>query len=76
MPFLGNIGSGEWLVIGLVVLVLFGNKKMTEVAKGLGESGRELKKARKEFEKALNEDDEDDSKEEKGEKGKEEKKKL
>jgi len=37
----------------LVLLFLFGGKKLPELARGLGESGRELKKAKKEIERAL-----------------------
>ncbi len=55
MPFLNNIGTTEIVVIAIVILVLFGGKKMTEWAKGLGEAGHELKKAKKEFEGSFNE---------------------
>lgn len=48
-----NIGSGELLVIGIVVLLLFGTKKLNEVAKGLGESTKEFKKVKEEYQKAL-----------------------
>lgn len=48
-----NIGSGEIIVVLLVLLFLFGGQKLPELAKGLGESGKELKKAKKEIEKAL-----------------------
>lgn len=40
-----NIGSGEILVVLVVLLFLFGGKKLPEIAKGLGESGKELKKS-------------------------------
>ena len=48
-----NIGSGEILIVVLVLLFLFGGKKLPELARGLGESGKELKKAKKEIENAL-----------------------
>ena len=48
-----NIGSGEIIVVLLVLLFLFGGKKLPELARGLGESGKELKKAKKEIAKAL-----------------------
>lgn len=57
MSFLNNIGSTEIIIIAIVIFVLFGGKKMTEWGKGLGEAGRELKKAKKEFEGALNEEE-------------------
>lgn len=48
-----NIGSSEVIVIAVVLLFLFGGKKLPEFARGLGESARELKKAQKEFEKSM-----------------------
>lgn len=50
-----NIGSKEILIIALIILFLFGSKKLTEWAKGFGEAGKELKKARKEFIGAMDE---------------------
>ena len=38
-------GGMEWVVIGLVVLLLFGGKKIPELAKGLGSGIRNFKKA-------------------------------
>lgn len=55
MPFIGNLGTTEWIIIGVVVILLFGNKKLTELARGLGESGKEMKKIKKEFNKAVEE---------------------
>jgi sec-independent protein translocase protein TatA len=40
-----NIGSGELLIILLVILVLFGGKKIPEIAQGIGKGMREFKKA-------------------------------
>jgi len=40
-----NVGSGELLVILLVILVLFGGKKIPEIAQGVGKGIREFKKA-------------------------------
>lgn len=54
-----NIGSKEILILALIILFLFGSKKLTEWAKGLGEAGRELKKAKKEFSSAMDEADKD-----------------
>ena len=34
--FIGNLGAGEIIVIALVVLLLFGGKKIPELMKGLG----------------------------------------
>jgi len=44
-------GGSEWLLIALVILLMFGGKKIPELAKGLG-SGI------KNFKKAMNEDEE------------------
>ncbi len=40
-----QIGFGEILVIMLVILVLFGSKKIPDLAQGLGKGIREFKKA-------------------------------
>lgn len=41
-------GGMEWLLIALVVLLLFGGKKIPELAKGLGSGIKNFKKAVKE----------------------------
>ena len=43
----------EWIVIFVVVLLLFGAKKIPELARGLGKSMGEFKKAREEFEREI-----------------------
>ncbi len=45
---LSNIGTTELLIIGSVLFFLFGSKKVPELARGIGESMRELRKATKE----------------------------
>jgi sec-independent protein translocase protein TatA len=45
MSMLQSIGLTEWLIIGLIVLLLFGGKKIPELFKGLGEAVREFKKS-------------------------------
>lgn len=40
---LGNIGTGEILLIALVVLLLFGGKKIPELMKGIGKGVRSFK---------------------------------
>jgi sec-independent protein translocase protein TatA len=51
-PVLGifNMGGQEMILIFIVVLLLFGAKKIPELARGLGKSMGEFKKAREEFE--------------------------
>ncbi len=51
-----NLGTTEIIIIAVVLLVLFGGKKLPELARGLGQSGKELKKAKAELEKALTDD--------------------
>lgn len=53
LAFMGGIGSGELLLIFLVLLVLFGAKKIPELARLLGKGIREFKDATKEIEKTL-----------------------
>lgn len=45
---LQSIGITEWLIIALIVVLLFGGKKIPELFKGLGEAIREFKKSSKE----------------------------
>ncbi|MDE6513994.1 MAG: twin-arginine translocase TatA/TatE family subunit [Muribaculaceae bacterium] len=41
--FLGGLGTGEIILIVLVVLLLFGGKKIPEMMKGLGKGVRSFK---------------------------------
>ena len=47
---MGMPGMTEWLIILAIVLVLFGAKKIPELAKGLGTGIKDFKKAVKEDE--------------------------
>ncbi len=53
MGFIGNLGSSEMMVIFIAILLLFGAKKIPELARGLGKSMGEFKKARDEFENEI-----------------------
>lgn len=53
--FLGNIGAGEIIIIALVVLLLFGGKKIPELMKGLGKGVKSFKDGMNEIEKEINE---------------------
>lgn len=50
IAFIGTLGAQEIMLIFLVVLLLFGAKKLPELARGIGKSMGEFKKAREEFE--------------------------
>ena len=41
--FIGNLGAGDIIVIALIVLLLFGGKKIPELMKGLGKGVRSFK---------------------------------
>ena len=41
--FIGNLGAGEIIVIALIVVLLFGGKKIPELMKGLGKGVRSFK---------------------------------
>ncbi len=42
---LKGIGTTEIIIIAVVVLVLFGGRKLPELARGIGEAVKEFKKA-------------------------------
>ena len=53
LAFIGNLGTTEIALIVLVIFLLFGAKKLPELARGLGKSLGEFKKAKSEFEDEL-----------------------
>ena len=55
IAFLSGIGSSELLIILVIVLLLFGSKKLPELARGLGKSMREFKKATTDIEEDFRE---------------------
>ncbi len=52
---IGGIGFSELLLIFLIVMLLFGAKKLPEFAKGLGQALREFRKAAREIEEPITE---------------------
>lgn len=48
--FLGFMGGYEWILIALVVLLLFGGRKIPELMKGIGGGIKEFKNATKDEE--------------------------
>lgn len=45
MNFLQNIGPTEIIVVALIILILFGAKKIPQMGRGLGEAFGEFKRA-------------------------------
>ena len=58
-----NLGPTELILIILAILILFGAKKIPELAKGIGKGMKEFKKAVKEVEEDINLDETSDKKE-------------
>ncbi len=52
---MGNLGFQEILIIGLVILVLFGGRKIPEFMRGLGKGIREFNDAKDNVKRELNE---------------------
>ena len=50
---LGGIGAQELILIFLVILLLFGAKRIPEIAQGLGKGMKEFRKAMKETQDEL-----------------------
>ena len=48
-----QIGTSELLVIGIILLFFFGAKKLKELARGLGESSKEIHKIKREVESGI-----------------------
>ncbi len=60
--FLNNIGTAEIIILAVLVLLLFGGKKIPELMKGLGKGIRSFKDGMKDIEDEI---DDKDSKSEK-----------
>lgn len=48
------IGTWEWVIIALVILLLFGGKKIPELMKGLGKGVKSFKEGVNSVEKEIN----------------------
>ncbi len=63
-PVLAQFGSPtHWLIFLAIVLVVFGARRLPEIARNLGRSLGEFKKARREFEDELRKAERDTSSE-------------
>ncbi len=60
---MGSIGFSELLLIFFVVLLLFGGKKLPELARSMGAALREFRKAANELEEPIRETEEEVKKE-------------
>ncbi len=61
----GNLGAGEIILILLVILILFGAKKIPDLAQGLGKGMKEFKKAIRDVEDDIKSTDTTDTKDKK-----------
>ncbi|MBE6194340.1 MAG: twin-arginine translocase TatA/TatE family subunit [Rikenellaceae bacterium] len=60
--FIGGIGMQEILIIALIVLLLFGGKKIPELMKGLGKGVRSFKDGMNSMTEESDTDKEEDKK--------------
>lgn len=60
---MGLLGGHELIIILIIVVLLFGAKKIPELAKGLGSGIKEFKKASSDVENQLNAPEENGKKE-------------
>lgn len=60
----GSFGAGEVIIIALVVLLLFGGKKIPELMKGIGKGVKSFKDGVKGIEDEINADDTKEAKKE------------
>ncbi|MGB0391230.1 MAG: twin-arginine translocase TatA/TatE family subunit [Salibacteraceae bacterium] len=47
---MGMPGGYEWIIIGVIILLLFGGRKLPELMKGMGKGIKEFKDASKQEE--------------------------
>lgn len=60
--FLGNLGAPEIIIIALIVLLLFGGKKIPELMRGIGKGVKSFKDGVKGIEDDINTSIEEDEK--------------
>jgi len=73
---MGSIGGFEWVLIILAILLLFGAKRIPELARGIGQGIQEFRKASDDIKKEIDrgKDEVNSSVKDSGEKTKEESK--
>lgn len=60
--FIGNLGTGEIIIIAIIVLLLFGGKKIPELMRGIGKGVKNFKDGVKGLEDDIKLDDTDTDK--------------
>lgn len=60
---IGNLGAGEITIIALVILLLFGGKKIPELMRGLGKGVKSFKDGMHDLENEINKEPETKSEE-------------
>lgn len=59
--FIGNLRGWEWIIILLVILLLFGGKKIPELMRGLGKGVHSFRKGMQEARDEMNKPLDDNS---------------
>lgn len=59
--FIKNIGPTELIIIGVILIVLFGSKIVSKIGRTSGETYKEIKNIKKEFTEAVKDDKETSS---------------
>lgn len=65
IPAILGLRGWEWIIIAVVILLLFGGKKIPELMKGLGKGIKSFKQGLNEAKEEINRPDEDSSNEKK-----------
>lgn len=52
LNFIKNLGPAEWIIIGVILVVFFGSKRIANLGKSAGEATREVKRIKKELTEA------------------------
>ena len=65
LMFIGNLGTGELILIALVVILFFGAKRIPELMRGMGKGVKSFKEGLNDIEKQINEPVSNDDNQEK-----------
>ena len=58
IPAIANLGSPtHWFILFVLILIVFGARRLPEIARNLGKGLAEFKKAKREFENELMKDE-------------------